>query len=81
MYYNCCRSGTFKPRGQGVKSLKSQGSAKIGTTCPAVMKVRQTTEIVVVNYFSKHEHHETQLEHLRLSESDRTAIAGTVFYF
>ncbi|GFY76889.1 MULE domain-containing protein [Trichonephila inaurata madagascariensis] len=52
------------------------GSAKIGISCPAVIKVRQSTENVVVQYFPKHQNHETQLEHLRLSESDRTAIAG-----
>ncbi|GFW71717.1 MULE domain-containing protein [Trichonephila clavipes] len=78
MNYHCCRSGTYKPRGKGLKNLKSQGSAKIGTSCPAVIKVKQSTENVVVHYFPKHQNHETQLEHLRLSESDRTAIAGKV---
>ncbi|GFV78777.1 MULE domain-containing protein [Trichonephila clavipes] len=76
MNYDCCRSGTHKPKGKGLRNLKSQGSAKIGISCPAVIKVRQSTENVVVHYFSKHQNHETQLEHLRLSESDRTAIAG-----
>ncbi|GFW39168.1 MULE domain-containing protein [Trichonephila clavipes] len=76
MNYQCCRSGTYKPKGKGLKSLKSQGSAKIGISCPAVIKVRQSTENVVVHYFSKHQNHETQLEHLSLSEFDRTAIAG-----
>ncbi|GFS42637.1 MULE domain-containing protein [Trichonephila inaurata madagascariensis] len=75
MNYHCCRSGTFKPKGKGLKNLKSQGSAKIGISCPAVIKVRQSTENVVVQYFPKHQNHETQLEHLRLSESDSTAIA------
>ncbi|GFW88347.1 MULE domain-containing protein [Trichonephila clavipes] len=76
MNYHCCRSGTYKPRVKGLKNLKSQGSAKIGTSCPAVIKVIQSTENVVVHYFPKHQNHETQLEHLRLSESNRTAIAG-----
>ncbi|GFV99686.1 MULE domain-containing protein [Trichonephila clavipes] len=75
MNYHCCRSGTYKPKGKGLKNLKSHGSAKIGISCPAVIKVRQSTENVVVHYFPKHQNHETQLEHLRLSESDRTAIA------
>ncbi|GFR06421.1 MULE domain-containing protein [Trichonephila clavata] len=73
MNYHCCRSGTYKPKGKGVKSLKSQGSAKIGISCPAIIKVRQSTENVVVQYFPNHEN---QLEHLRLSESDRAAVAG-----
>ncbi|GFW48623.1 MULE domain-containing protein [Trichonephila clavipes] len=68
MNYLCCRSGAYKPRGKGLKNLKSQGSAKIGTTCPAVIKVRQSTENVVVHYFPKHQNHETQLEHLRKIE-------------
>ncbi|GFY17290.1 MULE domain-containing protein [Trichonephila clavipes] len=76
MNYHCCRSGTYKQKGKGLMNLKSQGSAKIGISCPAVIKVRQSTENVVVHYFPKHQNHETQLEHLRLSESDRTAIAG-----
>ncbi|GFQ98677.1 MULE domain-containing protein [Trichonephila clavata] len=73
MNYHCCRSRTYKPKGKGVKSLKSQGSAKIGISCPAIIKVRQSTENVVVQYFPNHEN---QLEHLRLSESDRAAVAG-----
>ncbi|GFW87437.1 MULE domain-containing protein [Trichonephila clavipes] len=75
MNYHCCRSWTYKPKGKGLKNLKSQGSAKIGISCPAVIKVKQSTENVVVHYFPKHQNHETQLEHLRLSESDRTAVA------
>ncbi|GFW19382.1 MULE domain-containing protein [Trichonephila clavipes] len=75
MNYHCCRSGTYKPKGKGLKNLKTQGSAKIGISCPAVIKVRQSTENVVMHYFPNHQNHETQLQHLRLSESDRTAIA------
>ncbi|GFR15093.1 MULE domain-containing protein [Trichonephila clavata] len=76
MYYHCCRSGSYKPKGKGLRNLKSQGSVKIGISCPAVMKVIQSTENVVVQYFPKHENHEIQLEQFRLSESDGTAIAG-----
>ncbi|GFW51213.1 MULE domain-containing protein [Trichonephila clavipes] len=76
MNYHYCRSGTYKPKGKGLKNLKFQDSAKIRISCPAVIKVRQSTEKVLVHYFSKHQNHETQFEHLRLSESDRTTIAG-----
>ncbi|GFQ77635.1 MULE domain-containing protein [Trichonephila clavata] len=76
MNYHCCRSGTYKTKGKDVKSLKSQGFAKIGISCPAKIKVRQSTENVVVQYFPKHKNHENQLEHLRLLESDRAAVAG-----
>ncbi|GFX52853.1 MULE domain-containing protein [Trichonephila clavipes] len=44
MNYHCCRSGTYKPRAKGLKNLKSQGSAKIGTSFPAVIKdIRELT--------------------------------------
>ncbi|GFQ72898.1 MULE domain-containing protein [Trichonephila clavata] len=56
--YHCCRSATYKPKGKGVKSLQSQGSAKIGISCPAIIKVRQSTENVVVQYFPNHKNHE-----------------------
>ncbi|GFU29737.1 MULE domain-containing protein [Trichonephila clavipes] len=38
MNYHYCRSGTYKPKGKGLKNLKSHGSAKIGISCPAVKK-------------------------------------------
>ncbi|GFY48595.1 MULE domain-containing protein [Trichonephila inaurata madagascariensis] len=62
MNYHCCRSGTYKPKGKSLNNLKSQGSAKIGISCPPVIKVRQSTENVVVQYFPKHQNHEIQLE-------------------
>ncbi|GFU98391.1 MULE domain-containing protein [Trichonephila clavipes] len=38
MNYHYCRSGTYKPKGKGLKNLKSRGSAKIGISCSAVIK-------------------------------------------
>ncbi|GFT01282.1 MULE domain-containing protein [Trichonephila clavipes] len=38
MNYHCCRSGIYKPQGKGLRNLKTQGSAKIGISCPAVIK-------------------------------------------
>ncbi|GFR32476.1 MULE domain-containing protein [Trichonephila clavata] len=60
MNYHCCRSGTYKPKGKGVKSVKSQGSAKIGISCPAIIKVTQSTENVVVQYFPNHKNQSTE---------------------
>ncbi|GFU69234.1 MULE domain-containing protein [Trichonephila clavipes] len=44
MNYHCFRSGTYKPRGKGLKNLKSQGSAKIGTSCPADIREEITVD-------------------------------------
>ncbi|XP_069695882.1 uncharacterized protein [Periplaneta americana] len=40
------------------------------------MKVKLTNGRITVHYFPKHENHENELEHLRLLQSDRAAIAG-----
>ncbi|GFT05311.1 MULE domain-containing protein [Trichonephila clavipes] len=38
MNYHCCRSGTYKPKVKGLRNLKSQGSAILGISFPAVIK-------------------------------------------
>ncbi|GFX55703.1 HTH CENPB-type domain-containing protein [Trichonephila clavipes] len=38
MNYHCCRSGTYKPKGKGLRNLKSHSSAKIGISRPPVIK-------------------------------------------
>ena len=78
-YYYCNRSGVYTTKGKGLKRLKSQGSSKIGCICPAKMWVKVTNEKVNVHFFKKHEKHEMDVEHLRLLESERSAIAGIVF--
>ncbi|GFY63965.1 MULE domain-containing protein [Trichonephila inaurata madagascariensis] len=49
MNYHCCRSGTYKPKGKDLNNLKSQGSAIIGISCPAVIKVRDIREEITVD--------------------------------
>ncbi|GFW22570.1 hypothetical protein TNCV_1478671 [Trichonephila clavipes] len=44
MNYHYCRSGTYKPKGKGLKNLKSQGSAKIGTSCRADIREEITVD-------------------------------------
>ncbi|GFR25698.1 MULE domain-containing protein, partial [Trichonephila clavata] len=63
-------------RQRGSKTLKNGDIVMSFHCCRTIIKVRQSTENVVVQYFPKHKNHENQLEHLRLSESDRTTIAG-----
>jgi hypothetical protein len=38
--YGCHRSGSYHPKGRGLKHIKVQGSCKIGTRCPAAMYVQ-----------------------------------------
>lgn len=77
-YYECSRSGTYKPKGKGERKLKSQKSAKIGKKCPAkiTLKVTDSTNTLFVKFYTVHEGHEKDLEHLRLPSAFRAAVAG-----
>jgi hypothetical protein len=56
-YYYCNRAGTYKPRGEGSRQVKMQGSNKIGHQCTAHMKAKQTsTGEVTVKYCHYHIH-------------------------
>lgn len=37
MYLDCHRTGNFQSRSTGVRKIKSQGTNKIGSTCPSSM--------------------------------------------
>lgn len=76
-YYYCNRSGSFNSRGKGKRSLKLQGSSKIGSNCIAFIRARQQdssgeVEAEICDYHL----HEAQLAHLRLPESTRQMIAA-----
>ena len=75
-YYYCNRSGKYVPQGVGKRSLKSQGTNKIGFTCPAHMKaVRDNScETVQVEYYDGH-NHDISLGHLSIPEETRLLIA------
>ena len=77
-YYYCNRSGTFTSRSTGVRHLKTQGTSKINSYCTAAMTVSREKDSgrIEVHVCSAHYGHKKALGHLRLLESDKTAIAG-----
>ena len=77
-YYYCNRSGTYTPRGQGKRQLKSQGTCKTGEKCISHMKVSKhlLAEKILVEYCSTHHNHEVKLGHLRMSQESRLKIAA-----
>ena len=72
-YYYCNRTGQYITKGKGKRSLKLQGSSKLGYHCTAYMKVREHTSGTEVCDFHNHE---KQLGHLLLNESSRKIIAA-----
>ena len=59
-YLYCNRSGTYKPKGEGKRSMKTQGTCKIGEVCTSYMKVCEHIESgnVSVEFCSNHSGHE-----------------------
>jgi len=74
-YYYCNRSGHYNPRGKGERSLKLQGSSKLGTYCSAYIRLRKYESFIEAEICDYHTH-ETKLAHIRLPESIRCMIAA-----
>ncbi len=74
-YYYCNRGGKYKPKGEGKRSVKVQGTNKIGICCTAHMKVVQdiVSDEVSVKFCSSHNHAIT-LGHIPISEDSRMLI-------
>ena len=76
LYLYCNRSGTYIAKGKGKRSLKTQGTSKIGV-CMSYIKVCENldTKSVSVEYCSTHTH-KHELAHLPLSDDVGKVIAG-----
>ncbi|GAB6029685.1 hypothetical protein CHUAL_014162 [Chamberlinius hualienensis] len=57
--FQCHRSGAYSPAGKGKRTLKSQGTIKMGSTCPATITAyfSKITNTVQVKYYSTHVGH------------------------
>ena len=79
IYYYCNRSGYFNPRGEQCRSLKSQGTAKIGTYCTAgIVLVLASNGSVKASICTTHYGHQLSLGHIRLSKEYRYSIAAKI---
>jgi hypothetical protein len=77
--YVCHRSGVYKPEGQKVRHLKTQGSQKIGGFCPSGIKVLVTSSgHYYVTYIKTHVGHTADLGHLSLTTNEREEIAKKI---
>ncbi|KAF4531413.1 hypothetical protein B566_EDAN009655 [Ephemera danica] len=75
-YYACHRDGNYESESTGQRSLKSQGSCKIGGACPAKMKVKVSSESlqIDVDYTSTHFGHAAEPGHERIPKHGRAII-------
>ena len=77
-YFYCNRAGMYKPRGQHLRQLKSQGTAKLGEQCTAHMKtiVDSKTGLVHTEYCATHHCHSVKISHLKIPNTIRMDIAA-----
>lgn len=77
MYFNCNRSGTYLPKQERVRRIKSQGSRKMNRTCPAKLIVtkKNCNDTINVYFIPTHIGHQIDLKHLNLHKEDRLRIA------
>lgn len=73
--YICHRSGEFKSKSKGLRSLKRQGSKKIGSYCPSKMIVYKVGEMCDVKFVKTHIGHENEVYHLTLPPEIKSKIA------
>ena len=79
-YFYCNRSGVYRTKSDGIRTLKTQGSSKLGEFCTAHMKVQKSklTNKITVQYVSTHHNHnpDTDIQHLRIPEDLKQSIAA-----
>lgn len=75
-YYYCSRSGNYISHSKGVKSIKKIGTSKMNCHCTAsITCVELKSGKLEVKACSTHYGHETDLQHLRLTQSQKFMIA------
>ena len=77
-YYYFNRAGKYRSQSKGERSLKSQGTSKVVSHCCAHIHatINKKTNVITVHYNSTHYNHETQLGHVRITDTTRMTIAA-----
>ena len=77
-WFYCNRTGEFASKGEGKRSMKSQGSSKTGCSYPAFITTRTdaVTGEVTAEYCLQHVGHRKEIAFSRISNEMRSRIAG-----
>lgn len=77
-YYYCNRTGKYSAKGKGSRRLKTQGSAKIDGHCTSTLTLTEKADMTEceVDICKTHYGHETQLGHLKISNTEKVLIAS-----
>lgn len=75
-YYYCNRSGTYVSQSKGMKNPKKKGTAKTNNHCTASITCFELPNGKLdVKICSTHYGHESELQHLRLTQTEKFQIA------
>ncbi|KAF6199574.1 hypothetical protein GE061_007600 [Apolygus lucorum] len=77
-YLFCFRDGCYKPgKGTGKRKMKVTGSCKIGSVCPASIRMvkNTTTGEITVKYIARHVGHRSDLFRKNLTKEEKDSIA------
>nr|CAI5845872.1 unnamed protein product [Callosobruchus analis] len=80
--YICNRGGKYAPKTESEerqRSLKGQGSCKIGASCTNQIIVKKTDGKGKVTYYKEHYGHIIELQHIPISKKDRNMLAAQLF--
>ncbi|XP_074604017.1 uncharacterized protein LOC141857426 [Brevipalpus obovatus] len=75
-YFECNRSGHYKPQGKNIRSMKIKGTRKMGARCPAAIRLLETGERFQVIYFKTHAGHTNEMRHIDIPRDEREKIAS-----
>lgn len=75
LFFKCHRDGKYKPRGKNIRKLKSLGTNKIGSHCPARMDVIVVGNEVSVLYIKTHVGHDLEPKRLTLAKNEKEFLA------
>ncbi|XP_050430439.1 uncharacterized protein LOC126839276 isoform X1 [Adelges cooleyi] len=75
LFFKCHRDGKYKPKGKNIRKLKSLGTNKIGSHCPARMDVMVKGNEVNVLYIKTHVGHDLEPKRLTLAQNEKDFLA------
>ncbi|KAL1490228.1 hypothetical protein ABEB36_012957 [Hypothenemus hampei] len=80
--YNCNRSkASYRPKDleTRLRVPKVQGSCKMDSICPSIIKMKNTNDNIIVEWQKIHYGHDDDLKHIRLHKVNKQKIASKLF--
>lgn len=80
LFFKCHRDGKYKPKGKNIRKIKSLGTNKIGSHCPARMDVIVEGNNVNVLYIKTHIGHDLEPKRLTLAKNEKDFLAEQLLH-